>query len=492
MRVAVSSPSSASTQARATGGAGSFSHLPGADASSNAGHPRQDNVRLALNWAFSPRGDTDVGVALTIAAAPLWTHLSLMEECRGRVEQALDSLRAAASRDLRREMQLLAALGAALMYTKGAVPETQSAFAGAFQIADRLEDTDYRLRALWGLWVDRMNSGDVQPAIALAENFSRAAANSSDPLASPVGDRMIGFARHFMGEQASARRHIERMLVGPRPSLHDRHIVRFQFDPWVTARSRLAMILWLQGYPDQAVSTVRRGVEEALAANHAVTLCNVFAQGACPVTLLIGDLPAAEHFVAMLLEYSERHGLAFWHADGRCFQGVLLIRRGDTVGGLELLRATLDELSRTPFPTRYDPFLGELAEALARAGRVAQGLATIDQALDRAEQIGGLWYVAELLRIKGEILLKADALDAAGAAEELFQQAIDWGRRQDALSWELRGATSLARLYHRQDRANQARKTLAPIYRRFSEGFETSDLVSARALLDRSGSTGMW
>src|SRR3989441_4406102 len=86
-------------------------------------------------------------------------------------------------------MQLLAALGAALMYTKGAVPETRSAFAGTLEIADRLDDTDYRLRALWGLWVDRMNSGDVRQAMTLAETFSRAAAKSTDPLAAPVGDR---------------------------------------------------------------------------------------------------------------------------------------------------------------------------------------------------------------------------------------------------------------------------------------------------------------
>jgi len=329
-----------------------------------------------------------------------------------------------------------------------------------------------------------MNSGDVRQARTLAERFSRVAANSTDPLASPVGDRMIGFALHFLGEQTEARRHIERMLDGPRPAVHDPHIVRrFQFDPWVTARSGLATILWLQGYPDRAVATAQQAVDEAVALNHAVTLCNAFAQGACSVAFLTGDLAAADRFVTVLLEYSERHGLAFWHADGRCFRGVLLIKRGDTVAGLEMLRATLDELSKTPFHTRYDPFLGELAEALSREGRVVEGLAAIDRALDRARQNGGLRYVAELLRIKGEIVLQAGAPNAAGAAEELFRHAIDWGRRQDALSWELRGATSLARLYQRQGRTTHARKALAPIYGRFTEGFETADLVTAKALL---------
>src|SRR5947199_84139 len=444
-----------------------------------------DDVRAALDWAFSSSRDVAAGVALTIAVVPLWTHLPLMEECRRRVAQPLGSVGAAASRERRGEMQLLAAEVAGLMYPKAVVPETRSAFAGTLEIADRLDDTDYRLRALWGLWVDRMNSGDVRQAMTLAETFSRAAAKSTDPLAAPVGDRMTGFALHFLGDQTQARRHIERMLDGPRPSVHELHIVRFQFDPWVTARSRLATILWLQGHPDQAVSTAQRGVEEAVALNHAVTLCNAFAQGACSVAFLAGDLAAAERFVTVLLEYSDRHGLAFWHADGRCFKGVLLLRRGDTGRGLDMLRATLGELSKTPLHTRYDPFLGEVADALSRVGLVAEGLAAIDQALDRTKQSGGLWHVAELLRIKGETVCRAGAPNAGGAGEALFRQYRHCAQRQDALSWELRASTSLARLWHGRRRGSQARKLLSAVYRRFTEGFGTADLVSAKALLDR-------
>jgi len=152
-----------------------------------------------------------------------------------------------------------------------------------------------------------------------------------------------------------------------------------------------------------------------------------------------------------------------------------------------MLRATLAELAKTPFHTRYDQFLGELADALSRAGRVGEGLATIDRALDRATQNGGLWYIAELLRIKGEIVLRAGALNAAAAAEELFGQAIEWARRQEALSWELRAATSVARLWHQQARTEPAHEILAPVYGRFTEGFGTADLRAAKALLDSLG-----
>src|SRR6202030_2855322 len=109
-------------------------------------------VRAALDWAFSPTGDAEVGVALTVAAVPLWVHLSLMEECRGRVERALSG--PAESRDARRNMQLYAALGAAIFLTKGSCREMSAAWTSAFEISESLDDADYRLRALWGLFVD--------------------------------------------------------------------------------------------------------------------------------------------------------------------------------------------------------------------------------------------------------------------------------------------------------------------------------------------------
>jgi predicted ATPase/DNA-binding winged helix-turn-helix (wHTH) protein len=446
--------------------------------------PTIDNLRAALDWAFSPAGDASIGVALTAAAVPLWTHLSLVEECRYRVEQALAGVGQREDRDKRREMQLAAALGAALMYTRGATPETRAAFARALEIADSLDDTDYRVRALWGLWVDRMNDGAVGDALRLAERLSLLASSSADPIALQIGERTMGFALHFLGDQANARRHIERMFNRYVPELHDRPIIRFQFDPWITARMRLAVILWLQGYPDQATRTVERCINDALSINHAVTLCNAFAQGACPIALLIGDLEAAERSVTMLLERAERSGLCFWHADARCFKGVLLIRRGDVPRGLDILRNALDEFSSVTSHTRYDAFLGELAEALGRLGDFPSGLAALDRALDRTERTEGRWYVAELQRIRGELLLMEGAPGARAAAEDHFRQALDWARRQGALSWELRAATSLARLLRDHGRSADATVLLQPVYDRFTEGFDTADLKAAKALLD--------
>jgi predicted ATPase len=227
--------------------------------------------------------------------------------------------------------------------------------------------------------------------------------------------------------------------------------------------------------------------EEARAGDHALSLCYALAEAACPVALLVGDLAAAEGFLAMLLDRAARHALALWHAWGRYLDGVLRLKRGEAASGLRLLRTTLGELGETRFVLRYTAFLDALAEGLSGAGQVAQGLVTIDEALARSERHAERWCVAELLRLKGELVLLEGAATGAVAAEAHFLHALDWARRQGAWSWELRAATSLARLRRQQDRAAEARGCLAPVYGRFTEGFDTADLKAAKALLTGCG-----
>ena len=120
---------------------------------------------------------------------------------------------------------------------------------------------------------------------------------------------------------------------------------------------------------------------------------------------------------------------------------------------------------------------------MAGDGQAAEGLAVVNDALERSQSNEERWCIAELLRIKGELVLLEHAPDAAAAAEDHFRQALDWARRQGALSWELRAATSLARMWRSQGRSEAARELLAPVYDRFTEGFETADLKTAEALL---------
>jgi predicted ATPase len=445
--------------------------------------PQIDNLRAALDWAFSPHGDTSIGVALAAAAVPLWTQLSLMAECRGRVKQALAALTAGSGRDTRREMKLHAALGASLNILEGPTdPETGAAWTKALEIAECLDDAEYRLRSLGGLWFFHSGGGRYRVALALAERFCTLAANRPDRL---IGERLIGASLFYLGDLPSARRHLERVLAGYVTS-HQRHIIGSQLDLRVMACVFLARILWLQGFPDQAMRVAESSIEDARAANHALSLCYVLGIAACPIALWVGDLAVAEHYVRMLLDHSTRHALPVWHAWGRSHQGVLDIKRDDVTTGLRLLRAGFDELAEARSALRFITFLGEMAEALGRAGQIADGLAAIEEAIDHSERTEAGWAFAELLRVKGELLLLQGAPGAPGAAEDHFRQALDWARRQDALSWELRAARSLARLLGDQGRSADALALLQPVYDRFTEGLATPDLRAARSILDAS------
>ena len=283
---------------------------------------------------------------------------------------------------------------------------------------------------------------------------------------------MIGVSLHYLGDQTKARRHLEYMLAHYVAPAHRSHAIRFQYDQRVATRMMLARILWLQGFSDQALRIALDNVENARAIDHEMSLCYAL-EAASLVALWAGDRSVAERSVAMLLEHSASHALTVWQARGRCLNGVLFIKHGDVGHGVRLLRASLDELSEAGFVPHHTALLGTLAEGLSGVGQVSHGLTVVDE----------LWCIVELSRIKGEIVLQTGAPKAAATAERLFRQSIDLARDQGALSWELRSAMSLARLWRGQQRVSQARKLLAPVYRRFTEGFGTTDLVAATALL---------
>jgi len=449
-----------------------------------------NNVRKALDWAFSSDGNPNLGVALTEAALPLWMHFSLMDECRSRVAQALAVLTGSTQRDPRLELKLYHALGAVLLNIEASGPEMETALTNALRIAETLDDTDYRLRVLWCLWCHAHNRGAFREALALADRFCEVATRSPDPVDPLTGERMRGFTFHFLGDQRSARRQIEYMLSRYVAPVHRAHIIRFQFDQKITARNFLVSILWLQGFVNQALSMNAANIEEAQSFDHTLSLCNSLAKGACLLSLMANDLPGARQFTEMLLARSARDGLPIWHAWGKCFRGILWIKQGDINAGLDLLQATLAGLPENRFSLRQTWVLAEYADGLRLAGRISDGLQMIDKALGMCERDEELWCIAEVLRIKAELLQAEGSAAADRMAEQLFLKSLDWARQQGALSWELRSALGLARRYQRQDRHREARDLLAPIYGRFIEGFETADLRSAKALIDELPASG--
>jgi predicted ATPase len=336
---------------------------------------------------------------------------------------------------------------------------------------------------LWGLWASHLYNGKLREGLQLAQKFRAVATTSSDPTDPLLGDRMIGASLHFLGEQTRARDYTERMLERYVAPSNRSDVVRFQFDQRVVARITLSRILWLQGFADEAMRTVQGAIDDAIAIRHALSLCNVLGQAACPLAIAIGDLAAADRYASMLAHHAGRHGADVWQTYGRCFKGMLLIKRDGLDVGVPMLSAGVGELRAARFVQYYTAFLAALADGLAGTGEAARGLAVVDDALEQSDRTEERWIFADLLRLKGELVLLRAAPDAAKIAEDHFQQSLELARRQGALAWELRTSMSLARLWKRQRKTSQARTLLAPVYGRFTEGFDTTDLVAAKALL---------
>jgi predicted ATPase/DNA-binding winged helix-turn-helix (wHTH) protein len=443
-----------------------------------------DDLRAALDWAFSRRGDLSVGVALTAATVPLWTHLSLLTECRARVEQAIAALERQVRPDPRRDMRLYLALGHAINHTRGSGgPEMNAALTKALELAEIIDDTRYRLGAMYGLYAHRLTTGEYRDALGLAEKFRTVAAEAADRSDVPIGSRLIGLALHILGDQAGARRHLEPLVRSRVAMARSSHIIVYQYDQRVLLDSQYARVLWLQGFGDQARRLTESLVAYARAKDHALSLLYALLIAACPIALYVGDLTTADHHVRLAFDLAGRHALEVWKDLAQCFEGAVLIKRGDHGAGSQLLRSTLERLSPEPTLHHHMSLLAELAAGLGGAGQITEGLGVVGKALARAEQTEAGWYLAELLRTKGELHLLQRVPSAVATAEACFQQALDVARRQGALSWELRSATSLARLWRGQQRVTQARELLGPVYRRFTEGFETTDLIAAKALL---------
>jgi predicted ATPase len=394
-----------------------------------------DNVRAALDWAFSPLGESRIGVALTAAAVPLWIHLSLLGECRERVEQALASLDGISSETARLRMRLSAALAWSLMYGVGRAREAAPALAITLEIAETLGDKHYQLRALWGLCIDQLNTGTARGALEFARRFSNVTAGSTDPIELMMADRILGTTWHYIGDQNQASHHLDRALAHGAVAPWRPRMVSPGFDLVVSAHYFQARVLWLRGFADQATRVIERNVEEGLELGQALTFCSVLGQAACPITLLTGDLDAAERYGTMLLEHAEQHHIRLWNIWAYCFIGLLAARRGAVADGLRRLRDGLERAGDARFLPRFLVLEGEHAICLA-------------------------------------------------TAESHFRRAVDLAHQQGALSWELRAATSLARLWRDQARSKEAHELLAPVYDRFTEGFATADLRAAKSLIE--------
>jgi len=371
-----------------------------------------------------------------------------------------------------------------MMFTKGMTSEAYAALTRAAELAGSLHDPDYHLLALNSLCAFRLRLADFRGALALAHQCEAVAKQINDAVARTTADWTLGVSLYFLGEYTRARAHLERVLDRQVSAARRAEMVRFGFDQRVNALGALAITRWLQGFPDNALEISRISVDEAQTLEHPVSLCMALAWAGSIIALRTGDLASARRYAEILAERAVKHALTTYRACGLGIEGVLSAKGGDPDTGVKLLRASLDGMREGRYYIFYTMFLSGLAEALGAAGRIDDGITAIDEALERATRNEELWFLPEALRIKGELNLLKCAPKFAGVSEDHFAQALDLAGRQGALSWELRTATSLARLRRDEGRIQEAHQLLAPIYDRFTEGFDTADLIGAKALLD--------
>ncbi len=439
-------------------------------------HGRQvDNIRAAIEWAFSPGGDGALGVALTVAAVPFLMHFSLFDECAVVIRRVLTGDRAGHARTRRQEMILFAGLAFALL--THATPGTSAmlaAWRSAYEIAAELDDPEYRLRTLWGLWINCYFAGDLMGALDVAGQFATLAPDNTPQADLLVGERILGLTLHAMGDHANALRHIDHMLEHYIAPPDRSHLVRYQYDQKVAARAYKSVILWIQGFPEQAVHLAEYNVRESTATDHLLSAFYSLALGACPVAALVRDGRLLRHFIQRILDISVS---PTWTAWAERFRNVLLIEQGDANG----TRHLAEMLRERPPQLLYSWYFGVLASGLLAQGEFGEARGTIQKALDDAAHKKERWCEPELLRIKAEVVAALGHRDDAGA---LFRQSLALAQEQGALSWELRTATSLASLLRNQGRPADAIACLKPVLGRFTEGFGTPDLISAKQLLD--------
>jgi predicted ATPase/DNA-binding winged helix-turn-helix (wHTH) protein len=444
-----------------------------------------DNVRAALDWAFSYGGDIAIGVVLTAAYGPVWLHMSLIAECRERTERALNRLDTHLKVSDRLRMQLHFVYGMTLLHTSGSLEKMECALAEALRISETLGDVDSQLRVLWALWTYRINVGDSATARQRGQEFLRAADRAGSPADLLVGDRLMGNAMHYAGNQPEARRYFERVLSDYAVPGDHKHSVMFLHDQRLLARARLARVRWLEGFVDQAKSMALDCLDEARNLDHVLSLCLIHAEVLFPIALLTGDLDTAARSTMQLIDIATKHSMALWIRFGRCLEGALVIAQGDEAKGAVLLREAINAFGATGQTVHCTGFLNILAEGLMRAGEPTRSIEVINEAFGLStESSGNLWCIAETLRIKSELLLETRSELPIQEAEVCLQQALAVAREQGALFWELRAALSLARLLREQGRSTDALALLQHIHGRFTEGYDTRDLKAAKALLD--------
>ncbi|RON56249.1 ATP-binding protein [Pseudomonas frederiksbergensis] len=431
-----------------------------------------EDIRVALEWGLHANGPQALAIRLAATSTPLWQELSLLKEHGIYVRRALALLAATPQPCPRLTMSLKLALGSSCYHAQGGTAETVDAFVSARTLAERCDDVAGQLRAVSGHMAVNLCSGNYQMALEQTRQFDRLGQHGDAVLALSA-HRLRVLALHFCGNQQQAREDAEQVIQRMAQSGHLNRFTRgfgVQYDQSVASLTILARILWLQGQPEQAWRTARQALDIAMQINHGTSICYTLALSGCLIAQYNGDLATARDLVRLLLEQAQKHSVLLFYNWARQYAQVIDGVEGPSQPGVGLVKEIMVTLD---------------------GGFVDEGL------LERAESGAAGWSAAEILRVRGEALLAEESLLEVGCldgrlreqarshrGEAVLLRALTVAREQGALAWELRSATSLARLWQGQGQVRRAYELLAPVYGRFMEGFATPDLLKVRRLLD--------
>ena len=384
----------------------------------------------------------------------------------------------------RRELDLLTAIGPALIATKGyAAPEVERAYRRALELCQELGDTSRQFSALHGLWYFHYIRAELDAARSLAEQLVDMAKDRQDSSLDLGAHRSLGYTLSYRGEFEASRSCLERVITAYDPAVHGGYAFRHGgADPGAGSLSQGAWTLWALGYPDRALREVGDGL--ALARKLAHPFSEVWAlTSLAAVHQLRGEPQATQQHAEAASAIAKEKGFALYVGWTGAMRGWALGEQEPSAEAIAEIRQGLDASRATGADLLTPYWLALLAIVHGRLGQTQEGLVATAEALTEVARTGERFWEAELQRLTGQLLLQADPANQP-EAEACFHRAIEIARSQKARSWELRAATSLARLWRDQGKPEAARELLAPIYDWFTEGFETADLKDAKALLD--------
>jgi predicted ATPase len=383
------------------------------------------------------------------------------------------------------ELDIHVTLTTALMAGKGyADPETVATLERANRLVTETASvgTPLHFSVLYGLWVSNIVGGPITAALEYATDFLSVAQSqpSSGPLL--VGHRTLGHSLMYSGDHRAALAHLETAASLYRPDEHRDSAFRYGQDIGVSAFVVLSWALWQGGYPDQSARAADRALALSRQLGHAHTLTHaLYIAGMAAV--FARDVATACAYGNDCVAIASEHGFAQWVAWGRILLGWADAQRGEATTGIAGIRDGLAASEATSARANTPLHLALLAEALALTGEIEEGLAALDDAFARAAVSGARLWDAEIHRLRGELTGRLPHPDPA-KAEDSFRTALAIAGEQGTRGYELRAATSLARLWREQGRRGEARELLAPVYGSFTEGFGTQDLKDAARLLD--------